>query len=309
LRESIINYDQLSTSDNKQDKGAVLSLMEATMMAIRRHMPHIKRLIIQSGSASYYQNVCIILMLPILGHRHRIQVQRYEHTDTQDGKSPLDGHFGQTQRKVRRFVKQGNNCVTPTQYVVALRADDNLPNCVAELVQYDRSSLTQLLKSIEPLDTALSTLVKQPNDVFYEYPESPVHRGAFDISKSPNFFISVFSYSAVGDGIRILISLSKGTCTKVSKDDDENTQDDGDNGDEGSEDDAIGRPSPGEAASTRTEDDQDRVDQNDEDLVETSATALQSPVGLITGVSIIKTAQLKRRVRKWKFGERERCAR
>lgn len=45
LMENVLYYDQLSSTDNKQDNGAVISLLEATMMSLRRHLTahHVNR--------------------------------------------------------------------------------------------------------------------------------------------------------------------------------------------------------------------------------------------------------------------------
>lgn len=108
-------------------------------------------------------------MLPVLGMAHGIRVERYVHTETQDGKSPLDAHFDQASRKVRRFVQQGNNCVTPSHLVASLTADGGLANSVAELVEYERGHLRQLLTALKPLDTPFHKLTSRANEVLYQY--------------------------------------------------------------------------------------------------------------------------------------------
>jgi hypothetical protein len=55
--ESVVHYDHVSDGDNRQDKGAVVSMLEAHMISsIRRDHPSLTRVTIQSDNASSYQN-------------------------------------------------------------------------------------------------------------------------------------------------------------------------------------------------------------------------------------------------------------
>ncbi|OWZ10023.1 hypothetical protein PHMEG_00017191 [Phytophthora megakarya] len=97
--ETKLYFDQICNGDNKHDKEAVVALVEALLLSLQREVPHIKRLTFQSDNASSYQNSYIGLMLPIVGAAHGFTVQRYMHSDTQDGKSMLDPHLSTASRK------------------------------------------------------------------------------------------------------------------------------------------------------------------------------------------------------------------
>jgi hypothetical protein len=92
------------------------------------------------------------LVFPYLAIIHGIAISRFIHSETQDGKSMLDAHFARSNQAIRFHVNEGNDCVTPTQVVIALKHNGGLPNCTVELVEHDRSKLKTLLQLIEPLE-------------------------------------------------------------------------------------------------------------------------------------------------------------
>lgn len=104
------------------------------LIDIQRDLPHVTQICLQSDNASSYQNAFVAVILPILSSAHGIKITRFVHTETQDGKSLLDAHFARAARKVRVWVQQGLDCVTPSQLVSALIADGGMPNTMAELV-------------------------------------------------------------------------------------------------------------------------------------------------------------------------------
>lgn len=85
--------DQICENDNKQDKFAVISLVEAILLELKRHHPQIRKVIFQSDNAGCYQNSMHLYLFPYLSYIHGIQIDRFVHTETQDGKSLLDAHF------------------------------------------------------------------------------------------------------------------------------------------------------------------------------------------------------------------------
>lgn len=172
-REEKQYYDHLCSTDNKQNKGAVVSLLEAAMIAIKRDLPVVSELVVQSDNASNYQNTCMILLLPVIGAAHGFWIKRYIHTETQDGKSVLDAHFAQAGRQIGRWIQQGNNCLTPTQLIVAMTSNGGLPNTLAELVEYNRPAITSLLEYIALMEkrstrsSNVRTMYFTPNPLSY----------------------------------------------------------------------------------------------------------------------------------------------
>lgn len=107
-------FDHISDGDNKQDRNYVVSMIEAVMLRLREDLPHIKTITLQSDNATCYQNALVVLVLPFLSVTHGIQVSQFIHTETQDGKSVLDAYFARSMGVLKMWLKEGNNCVTPT---------------------------------------------------------------------------------------------------------------------------------------------------------------------------------------------------
>ncbi len=101
--------DHIVDNENKQDKLAVISILEAVILAIRKHLPNIDQIILQSDNAGCYQNTMLMLLIPYLSYAHGIEISRIIHTETQDGKSVLDAHFARSmQRIIISWCKEGN---------------------------------------------------------------------------------------------------------------------------------------------------------------------------------------------------------
>jgi hypothetical protein len=217
--ENKVYLDQISNGDNRQDKEAVIALLEALMLSLKRSLPTIITISVQSDNASCYQNALVIALLPVIGAVHGIHVERFIHTDTQDGKSMLDAHFARAMKKIRTYIQQGYNCVTPSQLVAALNADGGVVDCVAELIEYDRSKLQHIEESVRRLVQGLRAIRSRLNDVVYFYPMETSRSVAaasaseFDCRAIPSFTPQLFSYSGVGDGVRVVFDFGNSCCT------------------------------------------------------------------------------------------------
>ncbi|OWZ07270.1 hypothetical protein PHMEG_00020353 [Phytophthora megakarya] len=189
LVETKLYFDQICSGDNKQDKDIVVALVEAVSLSIRREVPHIKRITFQSDNASNYQNVYVTLILSILGAVHEYYVVRYIHSDTQDGNSMLDAHFA--------------------------TATKSLHDCVAVLVDYDRTFGEQLYRQMKPLERALAKFIDRSNDIFYDelLPLPLTSETPFRITNCSPFRMKVFCYCGVDGGVDIYVDPTIGICT------------------------------------------------------------------------------------------------
>ena len=91
--------DHIVDNENKQDKLAVISILEAVILAIKKHLPNIDQIILQSDNAGCYQKTM---------YAHGIEISRLIHTETQDGKSVLDAHFARSMQHIISLCKEGN---------------------------------------------------------------------------------------------------------------------------------------------------------------------------------------------------------
>ena len=97
--------DHIVDNENKQDKLAVISILEAVILAIKKHLPNIDQIILQSDNAGCYQKTM---------YAHGIEISRLIHTETQDGKSVLDAHFARSMQRIISWCKEvvKPNCET-----------------------------------------------------------------------------------------------------------------------------------------------------------------------------------------------------
>ena len=59
--------DHIVDNENKQDK---LAILEAVILAIRKHLPNIDQIILQSDNVGCYQNTMLMLLIPYLSYAH-----------------------------------------------------------------------------------------------------------------------------------------------------------------------------------------------------------------------------------------------
>ena len=182
-------------------------------MRLRKVLPHIKRIILQSDNAKCYMSSDLLLAIPILSMVHGIYIVRYIHTETQDGKSLLDAHFATATRWVKEYLKLGNNAATSSQLVGALSSNGGLPNSTVSLIRHNRERLKVLITSLSLLSHRLSSIKKRTNEIVYHYSNSAGQIQSFENMESvPDFSLTCFSYSSAGEGSRISVSPSAGTC-------------------------------------------------------------------------------------------------
>jgi len=132
---------------------------------------------------------------------YSIMFFRFIHTETQDGKSALDAHFARSSQFILNWCKEKNNCVTPTQAVIALSSHGGLPNTIVHLVTIDRSHLHRLENLLQIVNDKLKKVVKRCNDVQYIYSESDCFEYNKEITLNelikiiPQFTVKTYPFS------------------------------------------------------------------------------------------------------------------
>ena len=213
--QQIHYFDSISFGDNLQDSSAVISILECLLMRIRRILPSMKRITLQSDNASCYMSQYVLMAVPILSLFHDIRVVRFLHTGTQDGKSSLDGHFATSTRWIREYLKEGNNALTASQLVEAMRSNGGLPNTIVELIRHDRGRLNEFLQSLNEIGSDFSKLrVKSFADINYHYADTVSDFSHFSeeltISSLPQFQVVCKSYSGAKGGTVLHVTPSLG---------------------------------------------------------------------------------------------------
>ena len=203
--ENTLYFDSLADVDSKQDKHAVLAMIEVVMLRIQRTLPHIKTIVLQSDNAACYSNTLLPLALPFLSKTYGLVTERFIHTKTQDGKSILDAHFATSGRILHAWVKEGNNCVTPTQAVTGLKLHGGLPNCIVDLVECDQPWLHQFTQKYAELEKALAKIMTRANDIVYikNLPITDDLLANINHQDDEAFFMRVFAHSDIGEGVLV----------------------------------------------------------------------------------------------------------
>ena len=130
----------------------------------------------QSDNAKCYSSKELVFCIAALSFQHSVKLVRMIHTETQDGKSPLDGHFARAHRWILNWVAEGNNALTASHIVTALKSNGGLPNA------------------------------GRSNDIYFIYP--PNFPGLLKDSdflsfiEIPQFSVLGFEYSGIGNGKR-----------------------------------------------------------------------------------------------------------
>jgi len=88
-----VYLDQILEGDNQQNAGAVAGMVEAALEFFHSELPDLESVILQSDNAACYQNNELLFLLQLINSRSSVSIERYIHTETQDGKGLIDAHF------------------------------------------------------------------------------------------------------------------------------------------------------------------------------------------------------------------------
>lgn len=69
-----------------------------------------------------------------------MKLDRFIHSETQDGKGPADGHFAVAMRYVDKYIAENElDVVTPTDLVRAINHGRGMKGCIGELFNVDNA--------------------------------------------------------------------------------------------------------------------------------------------------------------------------
>lgn len=110
-------------------------------------------------------------------------------------------------------IHTGNNCITPSQVVAALRAG-GLPNCTADLIELRREKLIEIETACKKLDGKLKGFIGRCNETEFRY-AALVEKHLFALlsdyndsfTKMPIYMIRLFEYSGLNTTLVIYIFL------------------------------------------------------------------------------------------------------
>ena len=176
-------YDQIISTGGKQDWMVVLSCFEAVVMNIKRTMPNVTKVYVQSDNAKCYRSAFLVVGMALVAQHHNITIPRFIHTGVQDGKGPIDAHFATSNRHVVCYVNEGNNVITPYDLVKALKHGNGVNNSQVNLIHVDRTHLQSLMD-------ANKEWIKEEN----------IHHDAEITFSQDNNYLLAYDYSGFGEG-------------------------------------------------------------------------------------------------------------
>lgn len=214
--------DQILKNGHEQNCVAVVSMIEAAIHAIKKHLPFLKTVTIVSDNATCYHGKALLVLISIMNNSFPIKVRRMIKFGTQDGKTGLDGHFGTASRKIKDFLRNSSvNTTTairsPDALAWALQYKGGLRYSMTMLVRLNGRKLRRLEKKI--LKSAMNS-IRTPGeklmDVEFLNFEDQLHAPLIseaDIKKcNKTFSIKVFECSNVGSGS--ILEFTVGHCDR-----------------------------------------------------------------------------------------------
>jgi hypothetical protein len=202
--------DQILDGGNKQDAGAVASMIEAALEYVHQELPDIKSVIVQSDNAKCYNCNELRLLTTLINTRSPLKVERHIFTETQDGKGLIDAHFARGTAHCSKFMRtyQRNRIraiATPKGLAFALAWGGGIRNSSVQIMRIDRAKLTDLhVGFITKPKVALNKLFSRCNDVFYSSVDCAALVTTADMNAAKDsgvqFGFKCFAYSGIGDG-------------------------------------------------------------------------------------------------------------
>ncbi|KNC87637.1 hypothetical protein SARC_00267 [Sphaeroforma arctica JP610] len=208
----IVYGDQILEGENKQDSSCVYSMVEAYLYAIKERLPRMTATILASDDAGCYKSKELLLYLVLLNLTCSIQIVRFIHTETQDGKGLLDAHFARGGGHVNNFMKSSKRnrikkIATPKDLAAALAWKGGIQNAFVQLIAIDRKGRLQtFIEQTKKIVDAAGKFFTRANDVIFERATCPLVGGdLLDLGKILNsdtvIHLRAYAYSGVGTGV------------------------------------------------------------------------------------------------------------
>lgn len=177
--------DQIVEGENKQNAAAILSALEAALVAIHLSISRSLdggelQVTLLSDNAGCYQSKDLIFLIQALNVRLAgyIFVCRLLHTETQDGKSFLDAHFGRATVHLKRFMKSARRnrirrILTLEGLAAALAWDGGINNSIVQRIAFDKDKLAEPSDKISGIVKVAGDYFSRVNDAWFDRPAKP----------------------------------------------------------------------------------------------------------------------------------------
>ena len=157
--------DTVVDGDSKQNVGATLAIVDDLLKRVRAILPAThKDITFQSDNAGNYQNLILPMILPELAKLHGLNCLRILHTEAQDGKCIVDGHFQKVGWKIEQFVTDTQGTwATAREVCDAMQHAGGVPGTSVTLLRLSRDRLGKIerdCKALRPLMKRVCSVTK-----------------------------------------------------------------------------------------------------------------------------------------------------
>ena len=210
-----VYVDQILEGTNKQNAMAVLSMIEAAIEAIHHRFPFIKSISLQSDNAACYQSNDLMILLGFLNTRLPIPIERFIHTETQDGKGLIDAHFARGTAHVQQYMRNSSpnrvrSIATPRGLARALAWNGGIQNSIVQLIEVNQDRLGKLEACIEETKKKSSEYIPRVNELRYETIPKCAAGSLVSLenmeSMTSSFILRGIAYSGVSNGATFKVS-------------------------------------------------------------------------------------------------------
>lgn len=213
-----VYIDQIMEGTNKQNAMAVGCMVEAALKHVRKQLPEIESIILQSDNAKCYNSNLLRVLIALINSRSPLKVERHIFTETQDGKGLIDAHFARGTAHLMKFMKSSMRnriraIITPKGLAYALGWNGGITNSCVQLVRLNRSKTEALGDLVKNTAKGIHKHFTRCNDVvfFNNHPRALVTVDDVNAAAAANttFLLKYFTYSGIGSGVLLSVFIGQ----------------------------------------------------------------------------------------------------
>eukprot|EP00733_Pompholyxophrys_punicea_P000764 Pompholyxophrys_punicea_v1_NODE_271_length_2436_cov_24.816464.p1 type:complete len:709 gc:universal NODE_271_length_2436_cov_24.816464:251-2377(+) len=172
--QQVIFFDD-AWDDGKQDAFAVLCIFEAVLIRLRSLQPHLTVIkALQTDCAGCYISQDVVTRVHEYAKSIGFSLVNFVHTESQNGKTGLDGHFAYIMHQIRLWVQEGHDVLVAKDLYLALQ-DKKITGSYPALLSVNRQKLSR--KSAWPNIRRLSHYRFEANGAIQVWESSNIGSG------------------------------------------------------------------------------------------------------------------------------------
>ncbi|XP_063418195.1 uncharacterized protein LOC134700982 [Mytilus trossulus] len=113
----------------KQDWYSVACMLQHVLLALKKQQPTVTTAFLRSDNAGCYHCSNLWHAVPAISEETGVNIQRYDFSESQDGKSYCDAKIAHMRAKLRKYVSNGGNISCSADMKKALDDGEGVPGC------------------------------------------------------------------------------------------------------------------------------------------------------------------------------------